>query len=332
MISDCLRCGPLISKAQLCRTVPLVGADYRFDGPALDDDDPVLAGTMHTLALRPGLILHRADVRDLHDMSTSLTLKPALKITVVPAGGTELALGTRELKLGCVDGGAAHGSGALVALAEPERFVRTWRRGRSERKVAISLMAPWLQDGELSDARGMGEIRRFARRHLERRPWQPSPRALALARQIVEAPALVPGLLQLYLESRALELVGEALAHIADQPAAPPRPPSQPRERQRILALCEHLAGGAADGWTLARIARHAGMSVATLQRSFRAVTGHSVCSWLREHRLQRARQALAAGAPVAEATVLAGYTSAANFATAFRRRYGITPSQARDG
>ncbi|MFQ6685116.1 helix-turn-helix domain-containing protein, partial [Bordetella pertussis] len=37
-----------------------------------------------------------------------------------------------------------------------------------------------------------------------------------------------------------------------------------------------------------------------------------------------------AGGLSVAQAACLAGYTSAANFATAFRRAFGVTPGQLR--
>jgi AraC-like DNA-binding protein len=51
----------------------------------------------------------------------------------------------------------------------------------------------------------------------------------------------------------------------------------------------------------------------------------------LREGRLQRARQALERdGVTVGQAALVAGYTSAANFATAYRRRFGTPPKLAR--
>jgi AraC-like DNA-binding protein len=67
------------------------------------------------------------------------------------------------------------------------------------------------------------------------------------------------------------------------------------------------------------------------LQRQFRSVYGTTVFEFLRECRLQRARQALERdGITVGQAALLAGYTSAANFATAYRRRFGLAPKLAR--
>jgi AraC-like DNA-binding protein len=51
----------------------------------------------------------------------------------------------------------------------------------------------------------------------------------------------------------------------------------------------------------------------------------------LRCLRLERARLALERGeVAIAEAAFLAGYASPANFATAFKRRFGLTPTDVR--
>ncbi|MDR1647090.1 MAG: AraC family transcriptional regulator, partial [Zoogloeaceae bacterium] len=62
-------------------------------------------------------------------------------------------------------------------------------------------------------------------------------------------------------------------------------------------------------------------------------VFGMTVFDYERQRRLLRARQALEQeGRSVGEAADIAGYTSAANFATAFKRHFGITPRQCREG
>jgi AraC-like DNA-binding protein len=78
-------------------------------------------------------------------------------------------------------------------------------------------------------------------------------------------------------------------------------------------------------------IARNAGMSVNTLQRIFRMVHNTTVFDYVRARKLHRAREALERdGASVAEAAYIAGYASAANFATAFRRFFGTSPKNFR--
>ncbi len=98
-----------------------------------------------------------------------------------------------------------------------------------------------------------------------------------------------------------------------------------------MMALRELLDEGGADALSLAQIAARACISVNTLQRHFRAMWGTTVAQYLRERKLARARLALEVdGVSVTQAAWLAGYNSAANFATAFRRRFGMTPGQVR--
>src|SRR5690606_19579261 len=105
----------------------------------------------------------------------------------------------------------------------------------------------------------------------------------------------------------------------------------RPREHRRLRELHAFLSSGQADGLSLDDIARHAGVNANTLQRQFRAVFGTTVFDHLRECRLLRARQALEQdGLTVGQAAAVAGYTSAANFATAYRRRFGHVPKLAR--
>jgi AraC-like DNA-binding protein len=69
-------------------------------------------------------------------------------------------------------------------------------------------------------------------------------------------------------------------------------------------------------------------MSPSTLRAKFRAAYQCSVFSWLRERRLEVAREQLARGCSVQQAAHCVGYRHATNFATAFRERYGVAPSE----
>ena len=61
--------------------------------------------------------------------------------------------------------------------------------------------------------------------------------------------------------------------------------------------------------------------------RQIQAAYRQSVFSWLRERRLEVARQHLAQGWSVQQAAHFVGYRHATNFATAFRERYGVAPA-----
>ena len=82
------------------------------------------------------------------------------------------------------------------------------------------------------------------------------------------------------------------------------------------------------------RVAAACQMSVRTLHYLFKG-TGHSVAGYIWERRLQRCREALQMPAErhrtVTEIAFAAGFNSMSHFSSAFRRRFGVTPSDARD-
>ena len=80
----------------------------------------------------------------------------------------------------------------------------------------------------------------------------------------------------------------------------------------------------------MADIARAVGSNPTSLQALARRAWGCSVFERLRAIRMEKARALLSRGGAVAQAAEVAGYAAASNFATAFRQRYGMSPSRVR--
>ena len=113
--------------------------------------------------------------------------------------------------------------------------------------------------------------------------------------------------------------------------AAAEPPGLRPNEHRRLREVRDYLEHCEDEDLSLERIARQACINPNTLQKQFRALYGTTVFEFLRETRLQRARQALERdGVTVGQAATLAGYSSGANFATAYKRRFGLPPKLAR--
>lgn len=90
-----------------------------------------------------------------------------------------------------------------------------------------------------------------------------------------------------------------------------------------IEAMTEHPT----RRWTVAELAKVAGLSRAAFARRFREDRGVAPLKWLAEHRLRIARQYLAeTGLPLARIATLVGYTCEFAFAKAFKRWIGIAP------
>jgi transcriptional regulator GlxA family with amidase domain len=82
--------------------------------------------------------------------------------------------------------------------------------------------------------------------------------------------------------------------------------------------------------WTVATLAREAGMSRSRFAAEFLARIGTAPMAYLAELRLAQARRLLARGVPVGRAAAAVGYRSAAAFSRAFAQRFGTRPKDAR--
>lgn len=105
-------------------------------------------------------------------------------------------------------------------------------------------------------------------------------------------------------------------------------PTTPDRQLNRLMGLID---SGLARSVTQTDLAQHLGISLSNLQRRFRGQYGEALGHYIRRYYLGMARDALIRNqATVETAAELAGYTSAPNFATAFRREFGITPRDCR--
>ena len=93
--------------------------------------------------------------------------------------------------------------------------------------------------------------------------------------------------------------------------------------------LREHLARGI----SVEDVARHAGMSVSSLEEKFRRVTGLSVYRYFIAMRMEHAKQLLeGTGLSITEIADVCGYDNLFYFCNAFKKHSGMTPSEFRRG
>lgn len=105
-----------------------------------------------------------------------------------------------------------------------------------------------------------------------------------------------------------------------------------PRLRQqdhdRLLRLENYLSSHPGVPINAALLSSEIGASTNTLERLIRNTHGTSLSNYIRSWKLDKAREALETGAvTIAEAAYIAGYGSPTNFSTAFKRKFGLSPS-----
>lgn len=208
----------------------------------------------------------------------------------------------REGKMALDCGGArrrlSSGDLALVDMTQP---FASLSRGRM---VTLSLSRELLRDAGLATRRLHGVT--------FKRVSTPAPLARSLQALVADP-----------YETNASERLVEHLRAAIDDFCATPADREAQRREQAMRLIDRRL--GATD-LTPAEIARAIGVSRATLFRAFEPLGG--VSAWVQQRRLTTARIVLATtDLPTADAAIVAGFANASHLTTAFRRRWGTTPS-----
>lgn len=319
--------GALVRCEEIAALSHLAGTQYAVTVPRRRADDAVLSGRYVMTALRSGAILHATDARDLSDFTSQVVHGEGITFSLFLSGTADMLSSGRAFRFGSDQPGEPEAT--LMVRTEPDLFVRKGRRGQHVRKVNVTVPADWLEEAGFDRMDRQKALWRFSREHLANARWRPSPRLVALAEQVLTEPVHGPFLEALNRESRVMEMLFEAFSAFGDGPTDAER--LRPKLRQRMRLVVDFLEARLDAPLTLDQVAQEAGMSVTSLQRAFRTAYGTTVFDHVRRRKLELARDALrGAGVSVTEAATLAGYTSAANFATAFKREFGISPKAVR--
>ena len=133
---------------------------------------------------------------------------------------------------------------------------------------------------------------------------------------------------QIYIESKAIELIALKLAQISEQAKLPPKNSAlQPGDIDCIHNAKDILIGNIEFPPSLLELAKKAGTNDYKLKIGFRQVFGTTVFGYLRKQRMERARQLLLEKRMnVSEVAQTVGYNSLSRFSTAFKDYFGITP------
>lgn len=211
------------------------------------------------------------------------------------------------------------GSAIAVNLADTERMSSEVGPGVRARTIILRCTPDTILDEELSTA-----VLNFTRRtQIEALPF--SRRAHRLAEDVMrmEGSGLSRRLLT---ESFALEMLAGMVSYLTDRPANRDHRLSQ-RDRARLSLVHDMIQHDPGADHSLIALARACGMSVSSLKRKFPKMFGCSIGAYVRDARLEKAREGLVdEGWSVAQAAHMAGYAHISNFTAAFRRRFGTTP------
>jgi AraC-like DNA-binding protein len=268
----------------------------------------------------PGCVFQRSDFQVPCDVKTSVVVKPGLFVSVVLEGDGEN---------GPHDGPArfrySKNQVRIMAVREPTPW--DGAIARSTHMRAVSLAFPHGSIGRLGLGKVFVDLFNATDRPVTLVSLKASPRIQAIAEEML-SPEIKGQEGALLLAAQATEILARSM--FAWQHHAQVDGPLD-LKRARLQAVKDLIDSDLRYPWSIADLARRAGSSHRSFNVRFRAAYGVSAIDYLRNSRLEAAREALVyQKLSVAEAAYYVGYSSPANFATAFRKHFGLPPSQCR--
>lgn len=142
------------------------------------------------------------------------------------------------------------------------------------------------------------------------------------------------GLRRVYAEARAMDLLFLALQALMDAESGADRPDRglTQLDVDRLNKACDILRTNFVAPPTIQELGREIGMNEAKLMRCFKQLFGQTIFDFAQHLRMAAAKELLeSTERSITEIAFDVGYEYSSNFATAFKRHYGITPRAARD-
>lgn len=269
----------------------------------------------------PGCLFQRNNIVLNSQVRTEGIIKAGLFISVVLKGS-----GGARPRNGCNRFSYSNDSVAVMALREPTMWHGDAPRGAHMQAAGVafpisSLERLGLREEflELFDAANEGVFVAVLRA---------SPRIRAIAMEMI-SPIAEGRAADLLLSAHATEILGRTILALRGNDRVGL---VSDQKRLRLQALGELIKSDLRHPWTIAELARHAGLGRRTFNTQFHLVYGVSASDYLRNSRLASAREALLhERLSVTEAAYAVGYASSANFSTAFRKHFGYAPSRCHD-
>lgn len=315
---------PLLNQQEIAQRSKPLTLDHQCIYPFQQGiKKPLITGDFQVITLRSGLILHTANIHNLHRVITQATLRPSIKLAIVVDGQADISFDEQHFLLGNTPNTQGN-TASLISLTRPTLFERRGSTQAYEKTVSISFSRDWVLESLPGAPK---QLLDFIDQHLSAHLWQPSKKALAIAQQILATPSALFGMHQLFLESRCIELISEALFSLLR--LTPPCTGQTISIDQRLMQAKLLLDSHQLTDLSSQDIAQHIGMSTSSLQRHFRRSFNLSVTQYQRQQRLKHALHSLQKDQiSISQAAELAGYSTTGNFSTAVKKEFGVTPKQ----
>lgn len=276
----------------------------------LIDEANRMKGFSHLYRLRSDLMLKYTEVLVTEILEQEYAeFEAGLRLVILLSGRSEIEFNSGLFELDA----SLKPQAAFLSLNRAEMGRKIFRKGQLQKELVIFLYPKWIIESQLN----LASYHHF-KQHLKAYQIVLTQSMLKLIHDIVSEQEIQPfGLLE--KEGKLLALLANAFSQLTQAPRL---------KKDRVQQLTESLDNGKFDGWNLKQIAMYFHTNVTTLQNEFQHYHKTSIFAYLRRSKLEQAYKLLLQGLSVTQAAEFAGYSNSENFSTAFKRTFGITPSQ----
>ncbi|MEO0539044.1 MAG: AraC family transcriptional regulator [Cyanobacteria bacterium P01_A01_bin.123] len=312
---------------ELCEQAEITNVADHIDEFEILSGVPVALGQGYArdITLAPGIELSFSEYQFHQDFRRSVSDHDhPIQIGIFPVG-------TMECNIHPVLGGT-HGyfSGSGISPG----YTETFRTGQLLSCVNIEIQPEVLESTFLTEQQRHQEpIQQLFKQEAWKVSFYPkvTSQMRSLAHQMWHAPYRGAAK-QLYLQAKVFELLALHLDLLTVE--SPSFASSlRPDTLARIYYAQEILIAQLENPPSLLELAQRVGVSDRTLRRGFKKLYGTTVIGYLKQQRMERAKQLLHDGEwTVTEVARTVGYGHLGHFAAAFKHQFGMTPKQCLSG
>jgi len=287
---------------------------YSLIGAQHEDNPCVMQGYINEQETSLGMTLVSSQVQTFQGYQAQSFTSPSLTMIVLLEGQAQLA-GPASITL-------TPGHGAI--LLSQEGPGQTARHHAHHNLRGLNLSIGNIDD--LADEHLADQLRgNLQRRSAYAQRWT-IPARLQQGLQALACEQSQGCLQRLLREGLALQLLAHGLSAIGTHERDAPS--LNPRDRALLERVRDYLHQEPGAEHSLHQLAQLACMSPSSLRQKFQQAYGVSVMGYLRQRRMELARQYLEQGWRVQDAAHYVGYRHASNFATAYRHHFGVSPRE----
>lgn len=274
----------------------------------------LMDGMMMTEQLTSGMTFHMVDAKALHDFGFEAEFSPNFKIALLFSGDMRFQFGQKKQYME-----ERRKVAKVMNFSEVETCALSAKANEHRSALYLSVEPDWFEKNGIDSP----AIQKRLSQHLDLEDWS-LPNLLWQQGQQLLNQHDQSYVSRMAREGFSLSLMSSWLDTLDNKESSCFKP-----ESRRVNQFKELLSSDEVLTMSLGEISNHLGMSSATLQRYAHEHLNMSLTQYLRKRRLDLARFALHQdGVSIIEAALLAGYNHSSNFATAFKRQFGVSPAE----